>query len=442
MGLAKMLPQLDTVTKDKGFREAGTILIISDLRLRHKTVSTSLTRPSRSAVKLLAETTCGCRQARPVPALRRRQARARTHPQKFPSSPARHFAPGRGASQEARRPLAGSLSAGSPLLPLSSSRLLPLHGCRTEPLNSHRSPPPPACRAGGAPAPAGAPGRADRQPPSNSPETAFRRRQCGATLPEPRDPLTRLGSRGAGETVTLAAGAQARRAKTLTSARRQPRAPPALGAGPRSSRPPPPPPPPPPPRSDRACAPELRGPRAVRVSWRGCAGGCGAERRRRRARGQLLPPRAAPPPSSRPASRAAAVSPAPRARRPRGPRHRLGGRTGLKGPDVYGFKGTAPAEARGQAAAVSPVSRRPLRPGRTRRHPEHKLPTAGQRNPCPPWRESPRMTAGSPRGSATRRGKFAVFRCPLGLSIPELRGASRTGKKANAFLRVPVLAID
>lgn len=52
------------------------------------------------------------------------------------------------------------------------------------------------------------------------------------------------------------------------------------------------------------------------------------------------------------------------------------------------------------------------------------------------------MTAGSLRGSATRRGKFAVFRCPLGLSIPELRGASRTGKKANAFFPVPVLAID
>lgn len=33
-----------------------------------------------------------------------------------------------------------------------------------------------------------------------------------------------------------------------------------------------------------------------------------------------------------------------------------------------GFKGTAPAEATGQAAAVSPVSRRPLRPGWTRSH--------------------------------------------------------------------------
>lgn len=33
-----------------------------------------------------------------------------------------------------------------------------------------------------------------------------------------------------------------------------------------------------------------------------------------------------------------------------------------------GFKGTAPAKATGQAAAVSPVSRRPLRPGQTRSH--------------------------------------------------------------------------
>lgn len=73
--------------------------------------------PGRSAVKLLAETTCGCRQARPARARRRRRARDSMRPQKFPSSPARHFAPGRGASQEARRPLAGSLSAGSPLLP-------------------------------------------------------------------------------------------------------------------------------------------------------------------------------------------------------------------------------------------------------------------------------------------------------------------------------------
>lgn len=131
---------------------------------------------SRSAVEVLAETTCGCLQVRPGRAGRRRRARGRTSPQKFPSSPTNHFARDRGASQEAQRPLAGSLSAGSPLLPPSippSSRLLPLHGCRTEPLNSHRSPPPPARRAGGTPAPAGAPGRADRRPPSNSPRRRF-----------------------------------------------------------------------------------------------------------------------------------------------------------------------------------------------------------------------------------------------------------------------------
>lgn len=76
--------------------------------------------------------------------------------------------------------------------------------------------------------------------------------------------------------------------------------------------------------------PSRAGRAAVRVSWPGCSGGCAAERR---ARGQLLPPGAAPPPSACPASRAAAASPAPRAQRPR---PRLGGRTGLKGPDVCG----------------------------------------------------------------------------------------------------------
>lgn len=114
------------------------------------------------------------------------------------------------------------------------------------------------------------------------------------------------------------------RAELLTSARRRPRAPPALGSG-RSARV----------LLRRRCPsvpalPSRAGRAAVRVSWPGSSSGCSAERR---ARGQLLPPGAAPPPSARPASRAAAGSPAPRAQRPR---PRLGGRTGLKGPDVCG----------------------------------------------------------------------------------------------------------
>lgn len=306
--------------------------------LRKPTLSKILPRlPDRSAVKLLAGTTCGCRQARPPRAGTRRRAPGRTRPQKFPSSPARHFAPGRGASQEARRPLAGSLSAGSPLL-LPSSRLLPLHGCRTEPLNSHRNPPPPARRAGGTPAHAGAPGRADLRPAGNSPGYRFPALATHSHPPgAPRPPDPPQQPR-CGETATLTAGAGAWRAELLTAGRRRTSPPPALGAGPRSSRPPRPP------RSVSPGVPEQRGPRAVRVSWRGCARGCGTERRRR-ARGQLLPPRAAPPPSWRPASRAAAVSPAPRARRPLCPRHPLRGRTGLKGPDVCGRLSLAPAPA-------------------------------------------------------------------------------------------------
>ena len=279
--------------------------------------------PGRSAVKVLAETTCGCRQTRPARAQRRRRARGRTRPYKFPSSPARHFAPGRGASQEARRPLAGSLFAGSPLLP-PSSRLLPLHGCRTEPLNSHHSPPPPARRAGGAPAPACAPGCADRRPPSNSPgdrspAPAMRSHPPGA----PRPP-TRLSSRDAVETATLAVDAPARHAKPLTSARRRTRAPPALGAGrcPRVRLR----------RRPSLCAGAAR---AARLSEsRGWAAPAVWSRAAVAGARQLLPPRSAPPPSSCPASRAAAVSPAPRAWRPRCQRQRLGVRTGLKGPDV------------------------------------------------------------------------------------------------------------
>lgn len=167
--------------------------------LRQSSLSKMLPRlPDRCVVKLLAETTCGCRQTRPARAGRRRRAQGRTRPQKFPSSPARLFAPGRGASQEARRPLSGSLSAGAPLALSSSlppfSRLLPLHGCRTEPLNSHRSPSPPAQRAW-APLPPSAPRDARTAGLlATTPDTAFRRWRRTATFREPCDPPTRLGS--------------------------------------------------------------------------------------------------------------------------------------------------------------------------------------------------------------------------------------------------------
>lgn len=50
-----------------------------------------------------------------------------------------------------------------------------------------------------------------------------------------------------------------------------------------------------------------------------------------------------------------------------------------------------------------------------------------------------RVLSGAPPSDA---GKFAVPKLLLGLSFPELSGASRTGEKANPFLPVPVLAID
>ena len=37
-----MLPQLDTITKVNAFGDTGVIIIISDLRLWHKTVSTPI----------------------------------------------------------------------------------------------------------------------------------------------------------------------------------------------------------------------------------------------------------------------------------------------------------------------------------------------------------------------------------------------------------------
>jgi hypothetical protein len=293
--------------------------------------------PGRSAAKLLAETTCSCQQTRPARAGRLHGAPGRTRPQKFPSSPAATSLP---AAVPARRP--GALSLASSPLALPSfppslspfSRLLRLHGCRTEPLNSHRSPPPPpplAQQAERAPAPAGAPGLADRPPPSNDPGDRF-----GALLmpshpvraPRPRD-----RSRGAEDTPWQRVPKPRARSRSplraSVSARLAHLAP---GSGARVLL-----------RGGCLSVPALAssaGRAAVRVSWRGCAGGCGVERWRR-ARGQLLPPGAAPPPSLRPASRAAAVSPEPRARCPR---RRLGGRTGLKGPDVCGrLSSLAPA---------------------------------------------------------------------------------------------------
>lgn len=83
----------------------------------------------------------------------------------------------------------------------------------------------------------------------------------------PRPP-TCLGNQGAGETATLAADAPAQRAKPLTSIRRWTCTPPGLGAGQRSSVLP---------RHRRRPSvpvrPSSAGRAAVRVSWRGCAGG-------------------------------------------------------------------------------------------------------------------------------------------------------------------------
>lgn len=162
-----------------------------------------------------------------------------------------------------------------------------------------------------------------------------RRQRCKATpLGAPRPPDPPRHKRGAGKIATLAGDASARHAKPLTSARRPTCAPPALGAGPRSSRPSSPPL-----RSVCPCAPKQRGPQGCQT--RGRAAPAVWSRAAVAGARQLLPPRAAPPPSRRPASRAsAAVSPAPRAPRPR---HRLGVRTGLKGPDVCGCPSPAPA---------------------------------------------------------------------------------------------------
>lgn len=167
-----------------------------------------------------------------------------------------------------------------------------------------------------APAPAGAPGRADLPPPSNGPATAsgapgMHNHPLGAPRPPdpPRQP--RCGSRP----LT----ARARSCSPLRAA--DPARLPHLAPG-RCARVLP--------SLRRPSVPELRsraGRAAVtRVSWRGCSRGCAVERR---AREQLLPPGAAPPPSARPASRTAAGSPAPGAQ---SPRPRLRGPQGAKGP--------------------------------------------------------------------------------------------------------------
>lgn len=231
------------------------------------------------------------------------------------------------AAVPARRRGARSLARSPLALPSSlppSFCLLPLHGCLTEPLNSHRSPPPLARRARGDSAPAGALGRAGCRPPSNSPRHRFpalatHGRPPGAS--RPRDPLRQRRCGGARDPQSRRRS-PAREATHLCA----PPYPPASrtwarGRGPcvllrRRRRGP-----------SVPVRPSSAGRAAVRVSWRGCAGGCGAEQRPR-ARRQLRPPRSAPPPSWSPASRAAAVSPEPRAGRPRCPRHRSGGALG------------------------------------------------------------------------------------------------------------------
>nr|XP_055179583.1 basic proline-rich protein-like [Nyctereutes procyonoides] len=192
---------------------------------------------------------------RPGPARRRRRARGRTRPHKFPATPRATSLRAAGpARRRGARSLARSRSAALPSS-VPSPAACP-GGCRSEPLKSQRSPRPPARRAA-----------------PDSPETALRLRRSGATLPrEPREP-------------------------------RDPRDP--CPAPPR------------PPRCGGHRDPHRRRPSAAREATHPCA------------------------------------PPAPRA-------SRTGRRAAVLASS--GFKGTAPAEARGPAAAVSPVSRRPLRP--------------------------------------------------------------------------------
>lgn len=225
------------------------------------------------------------------------------------------------------------LSPPPALLPPASS---PWHGCHTEPLNSHRSPRllPGAL---GRPCPRRCPGRAAiSRPPSNSPRHRFPASAKHSYLSgalRPPDPRWQLRC-GGDRSPHSRCPSPAREANSPLRAARATARLPHLAPGPRSSRPPSPPRP----RPVRPGAPgSSAGPRLSESR-----GGAAPRVWNRAAPGQLLPPRAVPPPSRGPAS-AAAVSPAPRAGRPRCPRHPLGGRTGLEGPDVCGRLSLAPA---------------------------------------------------------------------------------------------------
>lgn len=272
--------------------------------------------PGRSTAKLLAGTTCGCREARPAPPRPGPEAPRRPGPHAPAEVPSEPRAPLRsrprcqpGGAAPARWLTLRWLSppSFSPSLPPPAS-----FGCmaaaRTEPLNSHRSPPPPAQRWS-APLPSPAPRDARTScllataPAIASGAPRMHSHPGGA--PRPPDPPRQLRYRSRPLT------ARARSRSPLRAA--DPARLPHLAPG-RSARV----------LLFRRCPsvpalPSRAGRAAVRVSWRGCSSGCAAERR---ARGQLLPPGAAPPPSARPASRTAAGSPAPRAQRPR---PRLGG---------------------------------------------------------------------------------------------------------------------
>lgn len=370
------------------------------------------------------------------------------------------------AAVPARRRGARSLARSPLALPSSlppSSCLLPSHGCLTEPLNSHRSPPPLARRARGDSAAAGALGRADCRPPSNSPRHRFpalathshppgasrprdplRQRRYGGDL----DPQSRCRSRAREATHLCAppypppalgrraavpassfAGVAAVRPSRCAGAARAARlsesrggaalagVEPSSGSGRAGSsshpalRPRPPGVPPPAPRlSAPSSAPGARAVRATArgahwAKWPGCL-------RSPLPRVRPLPCAPSPPCHTctccgstsssaprnfcfdsncgggrrcggRPGPAEAAGGRQDPARGRSGGPGRATSRSGLRVLFLFfslpppGFKGTVPAEARGQAAAVSPVSRRPLRPGQTRPHPEHRLQTAG-----------------------------------------------------------------
>lgn len=254
-------------------------------------------------------------------------------PQKFPSIPARHFAPGRGASQESAAParLGSALRWLSPPPSPTSSRLLPLHGCRTRALNSHPQPPPPALRAGDASAPPAPQGAQTRRPPCLA-----ARSLPGASDVQPplwgSATLTRLGTSEVRGRSRPSQAMPQLGTRPHPHMRRPTRAPPAPGAGPRSSRssfaaaP----------RSVCPCAPKQRGPRGCQDLVAGLRPRLWSRAAVAGARQLSLPAPRLRPPGAPPPAPPRLSSPAPRARARAARATGSGVRTGLKGPDVCG----------------------------------------------------------------------------------------------------------